>query len=171
MPRRDAPTARDKPPPTRTGLTASDRRYEGVAALSARLRQTLFYSLRLGLQLGQIGLELGDLLGLAPEPALEIEVLALGAMVSRTAAVTASAPASVAAATAAARSTPAAPASRVAFTIVVAVMPMPAMVFIVMPVMVLVVFVSLVAGHEQASLSLTVVLFALAPCSGVQGTF
>ncbi len=28
VPRRDAPTAGDKPPPYRTGLTASDRRYQ-----------------------------------------------------------------------------------------------------------------------------------------------
>jgi hypothetical protein len=112
-------------------------------SLSAQLGQTLFYSLRLGLELGQIGFELGDLLGLAAKSSLELLVSVLSAMATRTT----TTPASVFATTATPATT--ATASRVANTVMVAMMLMAAMVFVMMPVMMFVVFVSLVGRHEQ----------------------
>jgi hypothetical protein len=115
--------------------------------LSAQLGQTLLYSLRLGLELGQVCFELDDLLGLAPEPSLESVVPVLSAMVTPAATATAAATSAFAAT---ATPSPPAMASRVPITVVVAVMPMAAMVFVMVPIMMmLVVFVSLVGGHEQ----------------------
>ncbi len=120
----------------------------GSESLLAQVGQTLLHSLRLGLELGQVRFELGDLLGLAPEPSLESVVPVLSAMVTPAAATATAAVTSAFAATA--TPSPKAMASRVPITVVVTVMPMAAMVFVMAPIMMmLVVFVSLVGGHEQ----------------------
>jgi hypothetical protein len=120
--------------------------------------------LRLGLEIGQVGFELGDLLGLALEPSLESLVLALAAVATRT--------------TATPTAAPTATASRVAIMVMSAVLLVAAIAFAVMPVMMFVVFVSLVGRHAQPSLSSQPVSDALKllpaanfkrflPCSGV----
>lgn len=107
--------------------------------LSAQVGKTLFYRVRLGLEIGQVGFELGDLLGLALESSLESLVLALAAVATRTTTTV----------TAASTAT----ASRVAIMVMFAVVLVAAIAFAVMPVMMFVVFVSLVGRHAQPSLS------------------